>query len=207
MSEEQIVATRAQCIREMLARVRAIAEPALSREGLEQIRQELLALAARRDLFPIAEFPPIEGGNSSMYRLAEDPDHRYALYMVAPAAGGFAPPHDHQTWVVIAGVHGREHNKVYRRLDDGSVAGHARLEVAGEIDIVAGTALALMPDDIHSIHLGDDGPHGNLHLYGLSVEHCHDRHMYSVSKSTYKTFPAATGVLPARGAITGGDNA
>ena len=65
---------------------------------------------------------------------------------------------------------------------------------------VPGTAVTLMPDDIHSIHLGDDGPHANLHLYGKSVEHCDGRLMYSRSKGTCKTFPPATGIGRARGA-------
>ena len=140
------------------------------------------------------------GGNASMYRLSEDADHRYALYVVAPAPGQFAPPHDHSTWAVIAGVHGRENNKLYTRTDDGTQPGVAQIEQSVELDVVPGTAIALMPDDIHSIHLGADGPHANLHLYGMSVEHCPERKMYSRSKGTYKIFPAATGVQKARGA-------
>ncbi len=58
----------------------------------------------------------------------------------------------------------------------------------------------MMPRDIHSIHLGDDGPHASLHLYGMSVEHCQQRKMYSKSKNTYKIFPPATGIQKARGA-------
>lgn len=197
---DQVVETRMRLVRGILARVRRLAEPSIDRDRLDAIKTELMALASNRELFPVAEFPPIEGGNSSMYRLSEDPDHRYALYVVAPASGGFAPPHDHATWAVIAGIHGREKNKLYRRLDDGSQAGVARIEQYDEIDVVAGTAVALMPSDIHSIHLGDDGPHANLHLYGMSVEHCHGRRMYSRSNGTYKTFPPATGVRMARGA-------
>lgn len=199
-STKDIVTERMQLVREMLARVRKVAEPAIRRESLDAIQAELVALAARRDLFPVDEFPPIEGGNASMYRLSEDADHRYALYIVAPAPGQFAPPHDHSTWAVIAGVHGRENNKLYKRTDDGTQPGVAQIEQSGELDIVPGTAIALMPDDIHSIHLGADGPHANLHLYGMSVEHCPERRMFSRSKGTYKTFPAATGVQKARGA-------
>lgn len=198
--EDRFVAERMRLVRETIARVRRIAEPAIDRDRLARIREELMALAARRDLFPVEEFPPIEGGNSSMYRLSEDADHRYALYVVAPPAGGFAPPHDHATWAVIAGVHGRENNKLYRRTDDGSQPGVARIEQCDEIDVVAGSAVALMPDDIHSIHLGADGPHANLHLYGMSVEHCHGRRMFSRSNGTYRIFPPATGVQNARGA-------
>jgi len=195
-----IVAERMRLVRDMLARVRKLAGPPIERDSLDKIKSELIALAARRELFPVDEFPPIEGGNASMYRLSEDADHRHALYIVAPAPGQFAPPHDHSTWAVIAGVHGRENNKLYTRTDDGSQPGVAQIEQSGELDIVAGTAIALMPDDIHSIHLGADGPHANLHLYGMSVEHCPERRMYSRSKGTYKIFPAATGVQKARGA-------
>ena len=198
---KDIVTERMQLVREMLARVRKVTEPDIRRDSLDAIKAELVALAARRDLFPVDEFPPIEGGNASMYRLSEDADHRYALYVVAPAPGQFAPPHDHSTWAVIAGVHGRENNKLYTRTDDGTQPGVAQIEQSVELDIVPGTAIALMPDDIHSIHLGADGPHANLHLYGMSVEHCPERKMYSRSKGTYKIFPAATGVQKARGAV------
>ena len=197
---DELVAERMSLVRGMLARVRRIAQGEIHRPALEQIRTEMLGLAARQELFPLEEFPPIVGGNSSMYRLSEDADHRFALYVVAPAPGGFAPPHDHATWAVIAGMHGREKNKLYRRLDDGSQPGAARVEVEKELDIVAGTAIALMPDDIHSIHLGADGPHANLHLYGYSVEHIQGRRMFSMKNGTYKTFPPATGVELARGA-------
>ncbi len=195
-----IVAERMRLVRGMLARVRKIAEPGIERESLEKIKGELIALAARRDLFPVEEFKPVEGGNASMYRLSEDADHRNALYVVAPAPGQFSPPHDHTTWAVIAGVHGRENNKFYTRTDDGSQPGMAQIEDSGEFDVVAGAAIALMPEDIHSIHLGADGPHANLHLYGMSVEHLPERRMYSRSKGTCKTFPTATGVQKARGA-------
>ena len=197
---KDIVTERMQLVREMLARVRKVTEPDIRRDSLDAIKAELVALAARRDLFPVDEFPPIEGGNASMYRLSEDADHRYALYVVAPAPGQFAPPHDHSTWAVIAGVHGRENNKLYTRTDDGTQPGVAQIEQSVELDVVPGTAIALMPDDIHSIHLGADGPHANLHLYGMSVEHCPERKMYSRSKGAYKIFPAATGVQKARGA-------
>ena len=199
VASDASVEERVRLVGNMMGRVRAIAGGGVTRVSLQLIKAELQQLAARRDLFPVEEFPPIPGGTSSMYRLSIDPDHRHALYAVAPAAGGFAPPHDHTTWAVIAGVHGREHNKLYRRLDDGSQPGIGRVEVVSELDIVAGTALAMMPDDIHSIHLGEDGPHVNLHLYGISMEHVRERKAYSMKNGTYKTFPPASGVRIAAG--------
>lgn len=195
------VQERVRLVGDTIGRVRAIASGGVTRESLQSIQAALQQLAARRDLFPLEEFPPIPGGTSSMYRLSIDPDHSHALYAVAPAAGGFSPPHDHTTWAVIAGIHGREHNKLYRRLDDGSQPGIGRVEVVSELDVVAGTALAMMPDDIHSIHLGEDGPHVNLHLYGISMEHVRERKAFSMKNGTYKIFPPATGVRIAAGGI------
>lgn len=197
IGSNDVVAERMRLVREMLARVRELTHLGVDRKVLAAVTVEVRGLAARRNLFPIEEFTPFASG---MYRLSEDPDHRYALYVVAPAAGGFSPPHDHDTWAVIAGIHGREHNKFYRRLDDGSESGVAKIEPVGEIDIVAGTVISMMPENIHSIHLGEDGPHASLHLYGMSVEHCQHRSMYSRSKNTRKVFPPATGIQKARGA-------
>ena len=192
---------RQALVRDVMEKVRAIGEAGIDRNSLARIKDEVLRLSARRDLFPIEEFPAVEAGTSSMYRLSEDADHRYALYVSCPAQGRSTPPHNHTTWAVIAGVHGREHNKLYRRLDDGSQEGKGRVELANELDIVPGKALALMPEDVHSIHLGEDGPHLNLHVYGMSIEHVHHRTAFDMSAGTSKTFPAAKGVKTAQGAL------
>ena len=60
------------------------------------------------------------GADGGIYRLAEDPDHRFALYASAGGAGKKVPPHNHTTWAIIAGVHGAERNVVYDRLDNGA---------------------------------------------------------------------------------------
>ncbi|MBS0337138.1 MAG: hypothetical protein JSS40_10065 [Proteobacteria bacterium] len=192
---------RRTLVQELMSNVRAIAQAGVDRTSLARIRDEVVRLAVRRDLFPIEEFPAVEAGTSSMYRLSEDADHRYALYVSCPAQGRSTPPHNHTTWAVIAGVHGREHNKLYKRLDDGSKEGVGRVELAGELDIVSGKGLAMMPDDVHSIHLGEDGPHLNLHLYGMSIEHIHHRTAFDMETGTCRTFPAAKGVKTAEGAL------
>ena len=48
-----------------------------------------------------------------------DPDHRFALYMSVGKTGKETPPHDHTTWACIGGIKGKEHNKLYDRVDDG----------------------------------------------------------------------------------------
>ena len=72
-------------IESAVADVRAIErEHGVTRAGLEKIKQRLTRLAARQDLFTASDFPPPQPGskrNSCLYRVAEDADHRFALYV------------------------------------------------------------------------------------------------------------------------------
>ena len=81
----------------------------VTRASLEHIKQRLTRLAARTDLFAASDYPPPEPGserNSCLYRLSEDPDHRFALYANASLGGYGTPAHNHTTWAVIVGVTG-----------------------------------------------------------------------------------------------------
>ena len=56
----------------------------VTRESLEKIKQRMIRLAARQDLFTPRDFPAPEPGgkrNSCLYRVSEDPDHRFTLYV------------------------------------------------------------------------------------------------------------------------------
>ena len=79
----------------------------VTRAGLASIERELIQLASRTELFPKEQFA-ILPGKPTIYRLAEDPDHRFALYASAGALGKYQPPHNHTTWAVIAGVYGQD---------------------------------------------------------------------------------------------------
>jgi predicted metal-dependent enzyme (double-stranded beta helix superfamily) len=187
-------AERERAVAEAIGNIRRIElAQGVTRAALSEIRKVMLDLAARHELFPPEVFAPIDPKNT-IYRLSEDADHRFALYASCAEPGRSTPPHDHTTWAVIAGVHGEEHNKFYRRTDDCSVPGEGTVEVDHEFTVRPGTAVTLMPDDIHSIHLGPVGPHVNLHMYGLSLEHLPDRVAYDVAKGTYKVFPASPNI-------------
>ena len=57
-------------------------------------------------------------------------------------------PHDHTTWAVISGVHGRERNVFYRRLPD-ATPGEGRLEKVKEQTAVrGGPAVTLVRGEI-----------------------------------------------------------
>ena len=165
----------------------------VTRPALEAIKTEMLQLAAHEALFPAAEFPPPPNGEkgSKRYLLQEDPDGRFALYMLALNPGNATKPHDHTTWAVLAAVEGQELNKVYRRVDDGSAPGQAKLELAREVMVEPGHGLGLMPDDIHSIHTFGDQPTRHLHVYGLALERLDQRQGFDLETGTVQPYNKA----------------
>ncbi|HEV3010484.1 MAG TPA: cysteine dioxygenase, partial [Burkholderiales bacterium] len=78
-----------------VADIRAIEKhDGVTRESLEKIKQRLIRLAARKDLFSASDFPPPAPGGrlkSCLYRVAEDEDHRFALYVNASLGGHSTP--------------------------------------------------------------------------------------------------------------------
>ncbi len=167
---------RAAAAREMLANVRRIeGSEGVTREALAKIGEALTGLAVRTELFPLEQFPVRADGG--IYRISEDPDHRFALYASAGLEGKLVPPHNHTTWACIAGVHGQEHNVRYARVADGrNDPEFVTLEREGERTIVKGNCIEYLPDDFHTIQVPEGGaPALHLHLYGLSLEHLPDR--------------------------------
>jgi predicted metal-dependent enzyme (double-stranded beta helix superfamily) len=184
---------RAREIELAVAEVRRIEkEHGVTRDSLEKIKQRLMALAARTDLFPPSEFaPPAPGSkrNSCLYRISEDPDHRFALYANASNGGYGTPAHNHTTWAVIVGVSGEEVNRFYERAPDG-------VRQKGEHVVKQGTGVAFLPDDLHSIHI--DGPLVNFHMYGLAIDHLPGRQYYEAKDGSWRVFPAHSDIREAR---------
>lgn len=158
-----------------LDRVRALAAGTPDRATLTRIASELALLAARPELFPRSDFPAPQAsqgaGASTRYRLnPQDSDEDIALYLNSINPGKSTPPHNHDTWAVIVALEGQEENRVYRRTDDGSRPGHARLEVEREVTVQPGTPITFLPQDLHSIHVTGDRPTLHFHLYGQPLE-------------------------------------
>jgi predicted metal-dependent enzyme (double-stranded beta helix superfamily) len=184
---------RAREIEAAVTDVRKIeAEHGVTRESLEKMKQRLMRLAARTDLFTLEEFqPPAAGGkrNSCLYRISEDPDHRFALYANAALGGYGTPAHNHTTWAVIVGVSGEELNRFYDRAPDG-------VRQKGEHVVKQGTGVAFLPDDLHSIHI--DAPLVNFHMYGLALDHLPRREYYDEKERTWRIFPPHSDIREAR---------
>jgi predicted metal-dependent enzyme (double-stranded beta helix superfamily) len=103
--------------------------------------------------------------------LHEEPDHTLLVETVAWAPGRGVLPHDHQTWGVVAGIDGDERNVLWKRLDDGGVAGRADLRVHRETTVGAGDVIAFLGEDIHSVHNDGQRTTLSLHVYGRNLAH------------------------------------
>ncbi|MFZ9407247.1 MAG: cysteine dioxygenase [Burkholderiaceae bacterium] len=181
-------------VSQAVADIRAIeAREGMNRDALAHIRERLIRLAARTDLFSLEDFPPPAAGDarrSALYRLSEDEDHRFALYANASHGGYGTPAHDHTTWAVIVGITGEELNRFYDRSDSGGV------QEKGSFTVRAGTGVAFMPSDLHSIHI--DAPLINFHMYGLGLEQLHRRQYYKPAENTWAVFPPHSDIREAR---------
>lgn len=184
---------RASAIKEAVADIRAIeAKEGVTRAALERMKARLVRLAARTDLFTPADYPaPPETSErfSTLYRIAEDDDHRFALYANAARAGVKSPAHNHTVWAVIVGITGEELNRFYDRMPEG-------VRETGSAVVKQGTGVAFLPDDLHSIHI--DGSALNLHMYGLGLEQLHRREYYKEEEKRWKVFPAHSDIREAR---------
>jgi len=185
---------RGAAIDETMADIRAIeAEEGVTRAGVEAIRDRLLQLVARREMFPLEDFPPPsedDGAKSCLYRIAQDDDDRFALYVNASRGSVATPAHNHTTWAVVVGFEGQELNRFYERSDAAGV------EQVDEHLVEAGTGVAMLPDDLHSIHI--DGPALNFHCYGLALERLDGRVFYDRKAGEWRTFDAHGDIREAR---------
>jgi predicted metal-dependent enzyme (double-stranded beta helix superfamily) len=164
----------------------------VTRASLEKIKQRLMRLAARQDLFTAADYPPPQPGakrNSCLYRVSEDTDHRFALYVNSSDGNYGTPAHNHTTWAVIVGVSGEELNRFYDRGDSG-------VREKGNAVVKQGTGVAFMPEDLHSIHI--QAPLINFHMYGLALEELHHREYYKPEERSWKVFPPHSDIREAR---------
>jgi len=187
---------RAVAVRRLIDEARIIEKSGVTTANLEKIGGLLSSLASRTDLFPQEEFPL--GAEGGIYRLSEDPDHRFALYASAGGPGKKVPPHNHTTWAIIAGVHGAERNVVYERLDNGAQENVVQLREAPskEKTLKRGDVIAFLPDDFHHIETPvGSGNALHLHFYGLSLEHLPGRVTVDMTSGTARRFMARPKIL------------
>ena len=187
---------RSAAVAETVGRIRALeAAGGVTRATIEGIRDELLQLAGRKALFPRADFPlgaASEEDRGRLYCLSEDDDHRFALYVQCCAPDLDVPPHNHTTWAVIVGLEGLEENRFYERSDEGPP------RQTGGTDVVEGVGVALLPDELHSIHVHGAESVMNFHMYGLALTELAGRNYWSRKHEEWRTFPPQEGIIDRR---------
>ena len=139
---------------------------------LAAVRPLALHAAESRDLWlEDSMLVPDREQGFSLFPLSEEADHSLAVFAFSWLPDRGTPPHDHGTWAVVAGVLGPEWNTFWRRLDDGSRPGRARLERIGAKMFLPGDVLAMPTGTIHQVWNQTDAVTVSLHIYGMHINH------------------------------------
>ena len=149
----------------------AIGEAGDERDILSRVRPLAQRAALSKDSWLEERFygaDPQQG--FGVHLLHEDPGHGLTIFAVSWLPNRGAPPHDHGTWAVIAGVDGPEKNEFFERLDDRSRPGHAELKKVGEKVFRVGDVLAMRTGQIHSIWNESSSTSLSLHIYGRNIQ-------------------------------------
>jgi len=185
-----VASRRHQAVARFIAETRHLlgTDALADKARLEPVARALEALGKQRELFPDEHFPVSASNPAQVYRLAEDLDGQFALYVSAGLPGKAQPPHDHTTWAIIAGITGRERNNFYVRERTDDPARDNLREIA-ESDVVAGTSVTLLPDDVHTIELIGEENGLHLHFYGLALDRLTGRVVFeSKAGGSYRHF-------------------
>ena len=165
---------------------------ALDRTVLDGIRARILEIAARKELWSEADYPsPEPGEQQNRYLIGQEGPDGISLYLNVLRAGKKIPPHNHTTWACIAAVDGVEHNTLYDRLDDGSAPGKAEIRAREVVAVTPGSAIAMLPDDVHSVEIRGDQIIRHLHFYGRPLEMLDQRLTFDMENGTCKIMQMA----------------
>ena len=147
---------RARARAKLLVDVHAItAREGITPSALHAIKLKLVALANKKDLFPMADFEmQVAQGRNHPLLVEENDGH--GLYLTINMPGKEAAPHDHGIWCVTAAISGRERHDFFRRTDDTGKPGNG---------------MAMADHDLHSAEVVSDEPAIGLALYGYALAH------------------------------------
>lgn len=121
---------------------------------------------------------------------------RYMLYRAAKfnvnavvwGPGDGLGAHNHETWGLVGILENELQETRFRRLDDSSVSGLARLEATKKTTNRAADISCLLPaDDIHAVLNTTDRNTVDIHVYGRDLAGL-ERLRFDVEKKTFVTF-------------------
>jgi predicted metal-dependent enzyme (double-stranded beta helix superfamily) len=138
---------------------------------IQRVRPLALKLALHKEWVQPEHYACDAEQGFGVHLLHEEADHTLAVFAISWLPGRGAPPHNHATWAVVAGVDGPEVNTFWTRVDDGSRPGSAEIVKAGEKAFGVGEVVSLLPDGIHSVHNDTERVTLSLHVYGMHLNH------------------------------------
>jgi hypothetical protein len=123
--------------------------------GLAEIRGHLEQLLANPDLLRTHLGDPVP--YTERATIGHDPETDVHVLVHGREKAGKSSVHDHgPCWVVYGNYRNPTRMRRWRRRDDGTVPGHADLELQREFLNEPGHAAVFAVGDIHSIEYGDD---------------------------------------------------
>jgi predicted metal-dependent enzyme (double-stranded beta helix superfamily) len=153
---------REQTIQDLMTQVVAVVRAnGVSHESLTQVAAHLTSVTAQLPQWRRA-LRAAQPSEELLYELSINLETGIALYLVSDGSGSISPPHEHQTWAVIAGGSGTELNHIYRRVEEWS----RHVVEVERIVLGSGNTLVLTEESIHATEAIGDTPTYHLHLYG-----------------------------------------
>ena len=137
-------------IERCIADVRAtLAARRVTEDGLEEIGKHLQRLTSRGDLLGEVEEAMLHG--QVAFRQLHKESDGLTLFLARFPAAEATPIHSHGTWAVLCTYRGRDRYEGWRRVDDGSKPGFARVEKVFERILEPGDSVYWFdpPHDIH----------------------------------------------------------
>ena len=119
--------------------------------------------------------------------LHEEPHHTLAIFAGSWLPRRGAPPHNHGTWAVVAGVDGAERNTFWVRVDDGVRPGYAEIRRQREQLLGPGDVVTFQPDSIHSVINETAQVTVSLHVYGKHVNYT-NRSQFDPERKSARAF-------------------
>jgi predicted metal-dependent enzyme (double-stranded beta helix superfamily) len=129
------------------------------------------------------------GGGIGQYALYRAVDRSLCLFSLVIPPRSRTPVHDHLAWGLVGVYRGAQEETIYRRLDDGTEDGIARLEVQQQQQLTAGGFYTLLPpkDDIHYVETTSETPSVSIHLLANDTA-CVWRHKFEPAAARVTAF-------------------
>jgi len=154
---------------------------------VERVRPLVRDLALSRTWLEAKHYECHADQGFGAHLLHEEPDHTLAIFVGAWLPRRGAPPHNHGTWAVVAGVDGAERNTFWVRVDDGVWPGYAEIRKQREQLLGPGDVVTFQPDSIHSVINETAQVTVSLHVYGKHVNYT-NRSQFDPERKSARAF-------------------